>query len=575
MDGLLMGFAARELNLLLTAGRVDRISQPEDDLVILTIRNGGENRRLLLCATPGTARLHLTEKKYENPAEALLFCMLLRKRLLSGRFLGAEQLFGDRLLTLRFSALDEMGDAEELRLYFEAMGKHSNLTLVLNGRILDAMRHVTLEMSRVRQMLPGLPFVMPPRQDKLAPEEADREAVMARLRGAGGTLDRFLSENIAGLGAMSAAELAMRLCGESGAALSGLDREAVGRDLSALLKALPLMAEPTLLRDLEGVPRALLPFRFISQPDDRQERVPSFSQGMEALYYERELRQRLDQRAAGLRKAVRNARERTERKLALLQEDVLTEEDAEKVRVMGELLTANLHSIPRGAEEVTLPDYYTGGELTIPIDKALTPAANAQRYFKRYRKAHTARKLAAEQKEKALSDLRQLEEALFFLDDADAADDLAAIRGALAESGLLRREGAERGKKRELPARPRTYRSPEGFTILVGRHSIGNERLLRDAAPDDVWLHAKDVPGSHVLIRAEGKPVPEGTLLLAAKLAAWFSQARGQRTRVDYTRRKLVKKVPGGAPGMVHYTGEKGLFVSAAEEDFRAAEREG
>jgi len=193
MDGLLMGFAARELNLLLTAGRVDRISQPEDDLVILTIRNGGENRRLLLCATPGTARLHLTEKKYENPAEALLFCMLLRKRLLSGRFLGAEQLFGDRLLTLRFSALDEMGDAEELRLYFEAMGKHSNLTLVLNGRILDAMRHVTLEMSRVRQMLPGLPFVMPPRQDKLAPEEADREAVMARLRGAGGTLDRFLS----------------------------------------------------------------------------------------------------------------------------------------------------------------------------------------------------------------------------------------------------------------------------------------------------------------------------------------------------------------------------------------------
>jgi len=168
-----------------------------------------------------------------------------------------------------------------------------------------------------------------------------------------------------------------------------------------------------------------------------------------------------------------------------------------------------------------------------------------------------------------------LEEALFFLDDADAADDLAAIRGALAESGLLRREGAERGKKRELPARPRTYRSPEGFTILVGRHSIGNERLLRDAAPDDVWLHAKDVPGSHVLIRAEGKPVPEGTLLLAAKLAAWFSQARGQRTRVDYTRRKLVKKVPGGAPGMVHYTGEKGLFVSAAEEDFRAAEREG
>lgn len=570
-----MGFIARELAALLAPGRVDRITQPEDDLAILHIRSGGENRRLLICASPGTARLHLTEKSYENPAEAPMFCMLLRKRLGGGRFLGAEQLFGDRLLALRFSALDELGDMKELQLYFEAMGKHSNLTLVMQDRILDAMRHVTLEMSRVRQMLPGLPFVMPPRQDKLTMDEASREAVLERLRGAEGPLDRFLFDHIAGLGAMSAAELAARLVGECGAPLSGLDRDAVSQNLAALLKALPQMAEPTLLRDLDNTPSALLPFRFISQPDDRQERVPNFSSGMEALYYEREVRLRLAQRAAGLRKAVKNAQERAEKKLALLEEEILTEAQAEKLRVMGELLTANLYSIPRGAEAVTLPDYYTGGELTIPIDKTLTPAANAQRYFKRYRKAHTARKLAAEQKEKALSDLQQLEEALFFLDGAEGAGDLTAIRGALTEAGLLRREGMPKGKKKDPPAQFRTYLSPEGFTILIGRHSMGNERLLRDAAPDDLWLHAKDIPGSHVLVRTQGMAVPEATLLMAAKLAAWFSGSRGQRTRVDYTQRKYVRKTPGSAPGLVHYSGEKGLTVSAAEEEIRAMEKQG
>jgi predicted ribosome quality control (RQC) complex YloA/Tae2 family protein len=401
-------------------------------------------------------------------------------------------------------------------------------------------------------------------------EEAGQEQVLERMRAVEGPLDRFLFDHIAGLSAMSAAEIAARLAGDSGALLSGLDREATSKSLSVLLNELPKMAEPTLLRDLDGTPGALLPFRFISQPSESQERMPGFSSGMEALYHEREARRRLTQRAAGLRKAVKNAQERTEKKLALLEEDILTEAQAEKLRVMGELLTANLYSIPRGAEAVTLPDYYTGGELTIPIDKTLTPAANAQRYFKRYRKAHTARKLAAEQKEKALSDLQQLEEALFFLDGAEGAGDLTAIRGALTEAGLLRRESVPKGKKKDPPAQPRTYLSPEGFTVLVGRHSIGNERLLRDAAPDDLWLHAKDIPGSHVLIQAQGKAVPETTLLMAAKLAAWFSGSRGQRTRVDYTQRKYVKKTPGGAPGLVHYTGEKSLMTEAGEEEVKA-----
>lgn len=570
MDGLLMGFIARELNALLAGGRVDRVTQPDGDLAILHVRNGGKNHRLLLCASPGYTRLHLTDKSYENPAEAPMFCMLLRKHLAGGRLLGVGQLYGDRLLRISFAAPDELGDVRETLLYFEAMGKHSNLTLVQGERILDAMRHVTLEMSRVRQMLPGLPFVMPPRQDKLPPEEAAAEAVLERLQGAQGPLERFLFGNIAGLSSGSAAELAVRLAGEADVPLAELDKAALADRLADLLSALPGMSEPTLLRDGDGVPQAVLPFPFLSQPAERQERAASFSQAMETLYYEQDLRKRLDQRAAGLRRAIKNAQERTEKKLAMLEEEILSEEQAERLRVMGELLTANLYAIPRGAETVTLPDYYTGGELDIPIDKALSPAANAQRFFKRYRKAHTARKLAEEQKAKALSDLDQLEEALYFMEGAETAQDLSEIRETLAEAGFLRREGPRKGKKREQPAQPRKFLSTDGFTVLVGRNSAGNERLLRLAQPDDLWLHAKDVPGSHVLVQAEGRPVPEATLLMAAKLASFFSQVRGNPVRVDWTPRKFVKKTPGGAPGLVHYTGERSLTARADEDEVKA-----
>ncbi len=567
MDGLLMGFLAREINAALVGGRVDRATQPDHDLVVLGIRNGGKNHRLLLCATPGYARLHLSEKTYENPAEAPMFCMLLRKHLSGGRFLLAEQLFGDRLLRLRFSAMNEMGDPQEKLLYFEAMGKHSNLSLVEDGVILDSLRHVTLQMSRVRQMLPGQPYLMPPGQDKLAPEEADEDTLRARMAQAGGPLSRFLSDNVAGLGAASAEEIAFRAAGGPDARLGDLNIAQTARKLAGFFQGLPDLCEPMLLTDAEGKPAAALPFPFLSLPGALQLPRASLSEAVETLYFERDLANRFSQRAAGLRKALKNAQERLERKLALLEEDILTREEAEELRKKGELLTASLHDVPRGAEEVTLPDYYTGGNTTVALDRALTPAQNAQRYFVRYRKAHTARKLAGEQRQKAQADLRALEEAQYFLDAAQSVKELAEIRAPLSEAGLLRREGGQKGKKKEAPSRPLAYRSPEGFLIRAGRSAAQNEQLLKSAMPDDLWLHAKDVPGSHVLVSAQGQRVPEATLLLAASLAAFHSGARGQTTRVDYTPRKNVHKTPGGAPGQVHYTGEKSLMAGMTAQE--------
>ena len=573
LDGLTLGFITREIHTLLAGGRVDRITQPDKDMLVLHIRNQGVSHRLLVCATPGYTRLHLTEKAYENPVQAPMFCMLCRKHLQGGRFLGAEQLLSDRFLRLRFSSLNEMGDPRETQLYFEAMGKHSNLTLVQEGIILDAMRHVTHEMSRVRQMLPGLPFVMPPRQDKLTGEEAAAENILARMNREEGPLHRFLFRNLAGLGADSALEVAQRAAGQPDMLLADLDREDISRRLAALLLELPRMSQPMLLRTPEGSPAEVLPFPFISQPAEFQQGMPSHSAAIETLYFEQDLRNRFNQRSQGLRRALTQARERAERKLVLLEEDILTEEQAEELRIMGELLTANLHSVPKGAREISLPDYYTGGMRMIPLNETLTAAQNAQQYFKRYRKAHTARKLAGEQRDKALLDIRQLEEALYFLEDAASSQDIADIRASLHEAGLVKKGSAARKARKDEPTQPLRFVSDEGFVIEVGRNSRQNEQLLKDARGEDLWLHAKDVPGSHVLVKAQGRAIPEATRLLAARLAAYHSKARGHQVQVDYTLRKNVKKTPGGGPGLVHYTGEKSVVAAMTKEELAALQQ--
>lgn len=567
MDGCLMGFLAEELNARLENARVDKISQPDSDMLILHLRAVGVSYRLLLCATPGYARVHLTEKNYENPLEAPMFCMLARKHLLGGRLLRVEQLFSDRLILLTFSSLDELGDPKETLMYFEAMGKHCNLTMVQDGRILDSLRHVTLEMSRVRQMLPGLPFVMPPRQDKLSRQDITAENIFTRMETYDGLLERFLFHHIAGMGALTAQELAFRLTGRPEARVSDDNKQNLSAEIAKLLHYLPSLYQPALLYQEENLPKEVLPFPFLSQDSALQKPVGTLSLGVETLYFERDLRNRFAQRASGLRRAIAQAIERAEKKLAILEEDSLTQEQLEALRIKGELLTASLHQVEKGAKAITLDDYYTGGTLLVELDETLSPAQNAQRYFKKYKKAHTARKLAGDQKEKALLDIRQLEEALYFLEDAASSQEISEIRSALSDSGLLRRETGAKAKRRDKPSRPLKTVSDQGFIIQIGRNSTQNEALLKSAAMDDLWLHARDIPGSHVIISSAGKQAPMETILLAAKLACYYSKARGAQTQVDYTKRRFVKKTPGGGPGLVHYTGEKSLLVSMSAQE--------
>ncbi|MGI6694703.1 MAG: Rqc2 family fibronectin-binding protein [Christensenellales bacterium] len=574
LDGITLGFLARELEAKLIGARVDKAFQPDKDLVILSLRAAGETLRLLISATPGSARMHLSETRYENPAEAPMFCMLMRKHLMGGRVTSIKQLGGDRLIEIRVQSRDELESAREKILYFEAMGKHSNLSMVEDGRIIDVLRRVSPDMSRVRQMLPGLPFEMPPAQDKLDPGAIEKSVLLRRLEAFPGPLSRFLTEHITGVSRQTAQELALRLAGVSEALVSELDKPALADRMAALFAALPDMASPRLLMDGEGKPVDILPFAFLAYPQELQQPTDSLSQAVEARFDTRDRSQRLTQRAASLNKTITNALNKTRRKLALMEEETPTFEQAEELRIKGELITAHLHAIPRGAQAAILPNYYTGEDMEVTLDPTLSPSANAQRYFKRYQKAHTARKLADTHQGKALADIALLEESLYFLERAESSQDISDLRAQLAELGFVRRESGTPSRKKKKADSPfLRFISSDGFLIQAGRNSGQNERLLKETRGEDMWLHAKDIPGSHVVISSAGRQIPQSTLLEAAQIAAFYSQARGKPVQVDYTLRKLVRKIPGAGPGQVHYSGEKGITAQATEEEIQGFKR--
>ena len=571
LDGLTLGFLAREMNAALSGARIERVNQPEKDMLLVLLRNNGRNYKLILSASPSFARAHLTEKQFVNPLNAPMFCMLMRKHLTGGKLIAVRQLGGDRVLLLEMEAQDELGVMHPYQMYLEAMGRHSNLTLVRDGRIIDAIRHVTDDMSRVRQALPGLPYVLPPAQDKLAPEDASPEGLLGRLGGMEGRLDKALSNALTGLSAVAARELCMRMTGGEQTALDPAHLPEICEKLSAFLARLPEMGPPMLLRDGDGLPADVFPFQYLSYPGEMQRPMPSLSQALDTFFDGRDRRDRIQQRSASLRRLLKTHLERSEKKLALQQEELQNAAHSEEYRVMGELLNAHLYEVPRGAETVTLENYYDGQPLRIPLDVRLSPAQNAQRYFKRYHKARAAARLAAEQKEKTLRDITILEEALSDLDRSESEEDLDDIRRVLREEGFIKPTAEDKKKqpKNSRISAPMRFAAPDGTPISVGKNALQNERLTLAAKGDDLWLHAKDMPGSHVIVHAEGKPVSDETLLCALKLASWYSQGKGQAVPVDVTLRRYVKKPSGTLAGFVTFTHQKNYVIAVTEGEIR------
>ncbi|MBR4082255.1 MAG: NFACT family protein, partial [Clostridia bacterium] len=572
MDGLTLGFAARELDALLKGGRIDKVTQPEKDAVVLLIRAGSENRRLLLCASPNNARCHLTGSQFANPLEPPMFCMLLRKQLLGGRVLSVKQISGDRVLHVDIDTVDELGDHVLRRLILEVMGRHSNLILVdQNGRILEAARHVSHDMSRVRLIQPGLDYAPPPGQDKVDPAEATAEDLYARLQAQGDIpLHKALAGSVAGLSNPAAKELAYRVLP------AGCDRPEDMQDaasrLADLLHRLPEMTDPRVLTDDNGDALDVFAFPYFSRSLDHQRPYPTVSAALDRYFGARDQQDRLSQKSASMVRLLKGQIERCEKKLALQEEELASAARMEEYRIMGDVINANLWQLHKGQDKAELPNFYdeNGGTIIVPLDIQLTPAQNAQRYFKKYQKARSARETAALQREKTLAELDYLEGALLDVGKCVGESELEEIRQELVRTGYMKRS-TNRRQQRALPqSKPYHYVSSDGIDIIVGKNSVQNDRLTASARPNETWLHAKDMPGSHVIIRTEG-PVPEQTLREAAVLAAWYSKGqRSSNVPVDYTLRRHVKKPGGAAPGFVIYTNQKTLYMTVTEADVRA-----
>ncbi len=574
MDGITVGFIARELNDVLKGGRVDRISQPEKDSVVLVVRAGGENHRLLLCASPNNARCHLTDQSFSNPLEPPALCMLLRKQLAGARVAEVRQVEGDRIVHVNLDAVNELGDHVNRRLVLEIMGRHSNLLLLdENGRILEAARHVSPDMSRVRQVQPGMTYTPPPSQGRLAPEEMTAETLYARLNTqTPGKLNRALAETVTGLSRPAAEELASRVLspGEEWPE----DLQDACRRLAAFFTKLPSLADPRVLYNEEGEAQEVFPFLYLSRRRDMQRSFPTLSRALDAYYGARDARDRLNQKSASMVRTLKSQLERCQRKLAIQEEELASAGKMEEYRQMGEALNASLYLLKKGMAEAVVPNWSDpeGGSITVPLDVRLSPGQNAQRYFKKYQKARSALELAAGQRDKTLEEMDYLESMLLDVDKCAEESELEEIREELVRTGYLKKI-TNRRQKRQLPqSQPLRYLSADGIEIVVGKNAAQNDRLTLGAKPEELWLHAKDMPGSHVIVRREGE-IPQATMKQAAQLAAWFS--KGQRSSlvpVDYTLRKYVKKPSGAAPGKVIYTHHKTAYITPEEQEIRSLE---
>ncbi len=566
-DAIFLTAVIRELRPLL-GSRVDKIQQPSRDTVLLHLRGRG---KLLLSANVNRPRIHLTEASFENPAQPPMFCMLLRKHLTGGRLQEIQQPPAERSVSLIFDCTDEMGIPCRKSLILELMGRNSNLILTgAEGRILDCLRRVDFEMSEQRQVLPGLFYRDPPRQDKRIPQETD-EAEIAVLLSAtepGRRLDQWLLGTFAGISPLIARELCFRFTGATDTPLTGLSLPALAAFLAAQFASMDSFTPVLLLRG--GVP-AEFSYREILQYGDFMEetRCGSFSQLLDRFYTQTDRAERMRQKSQTLRKTVTTLHERVLRKLELQRRERDSTLNREQLRRMGDIVTANLHAITRGQALLRAENFYEADAplIEIPLKPELSPQQNAAKFYKEYAKAKTAEKILTQQLAQGEAEAEYLAAVLDELSRAESEADLAEIRQELEAGGYLR--PADRKKQPKLPpSKPMEFVSGDGYRIFVGRNNRQNDQLsMKTARKDDLWLHIQKFHGTHVIIACAGVRPPDRTVTEAAMLAAFYSQAKnGQNVPVDVTQVRNLRKPNGAKPGMVVYDRYQTVIVTPDPE---------
>lgn len=563
-DAFYMGAVLDEIRSLGDA-RVDKLHQPSRDMVILHLK-GRENRaKLLINPNPAAPRLHLTEANPENPAQPPMFCMLLRKHLLGARLTAVEQPAMERAAVFRFQCTDEMGDRVEKSLVAELMGRTCNLYLLgPDGRIIDCLRRIGLDETSYRPALPGLIYQPPEAVTKQNPKELTEEDYVNLLAGPGADVlcDRLMDE-LGGLSPLVCREAALYAAGDTHARISEADPEKLYLFFHEHLNH----GKPYYYTAADGTPKqfAFCPIR--QYGDYRQEE--SFSLLLDRFYTLRDQKDSMRQKGQAVRKTVSNLCQRLTRKMAIQEKELEETYDRERLRQLGDIVTANLHKISRGQTILEAEDFYDEDMkvISIPLSPLLSPQQNAAKFYKDYTRMKNAEKELTKQLALGREELSYLKSVLEELDRAATEQELEEIRQELREGGYLKQDHSKkRMKQSKVP--PMRFESTDGYPIYVGRNNRQNDELtFKLARKDDLWLHASKVHGSHVIISCGGTTPPDDTVTQAAQLAAYYSEhTGGQNLPVDVTPVKQVKKVPSAKPGMVIYHTYRTVIVNPYKE---------
>lgn len=578
LDGLVIHSIVDELHKKLLGGKIDKVYQPENDEVVLHIRNNKENFKLVLSCSASNPRVYLaSDYKKENPINAPMFCMLFRKYIQGGNIVNVSQVDFERIIKISVESFDELKEKTTKDIIIEIMGRHSNIILThsSNNKIIDSAKRIPPSVSRVRQILPGQTYVLPPKQDKLNPiTDISLNSFVDTLSSFNGPIFKAIYSKFLGISPVIAKEICFRANIDENLLVSEISSDDISkiyREFHNLFKYIkdniynPCMVIDTSIDkvlDFSCINLSLFSNLSIINDD-------SISKILENYYATKDIKDRIHQRSSDLRKSISIKLDRLYNKLNKQEKELIESENADIYKIKGELITSYIYMIEKGMESVEVANFYDleYKNIKISLNTNFTPSENAQKYFKKYNKLKTAKKEITSQMEITKEEIDYLENIMLSIENCENLAELMDIREELGKVGYLRSKNNSK-KETKLTTKPHEFVSSNGFKILVGKNNKQNDHLtLKVASNEDIWMHTKNIPGSHVIIKTEGKEVPDETIFEGAMLAAFFSKSKmSSQVPVDYTKKKNVKKPNGAKPGMVIYDTNNTIYVTPTEE---------
>lgn len=581
-DGITVSAIKAEIENKILGGRIDKVYQPEKDEIILGIRSMGQAYKLLLTSNASNPKFHFTQTNPNNPMTPPLFCMVMRKHLQSGKIIKIEQPDFDRILNIYVESLNELGDYSVKKLVLEIMGRHSNIILTdENNTILDCIKHIGHDTSSVREVLPGREYTLPPSQGKINTLDLDDNNFKKVLEdNPSFEIQSVIYKNYTGISPIAASEICYRANVNGSTpveALTDIQKEVVFNKFAQLVEDIKVNRfYPESITNEKGKTIDFSPIEMTQFNGLDIKKYTSISELIESFYANRDFAYRIGQKTQDLRKLINQNIERCIRKKDIQMQTLRSIKNRDELRLKGELLTANIYSIKKGMTTVELPNYYSENQelIAIELDSNKTPSENAQKYYKAYNKAKRTFEALKDQIKSNDEELAYLESVLTSVNNCTDEQDVKEIRRELREEGYVKKVKNQKDKSKKHSV-PLHFISQDGFDIYVGKNNIQNDELtLKFARPRDIWMHTKNIPGSHVIIVSNGQTIPDTTLNEGAMLSAFYSKAKNSsKVPVDYTEKKNVKKPNGSKPGFVIYETNKTAYITTSEEEIKKIRR--